>query len=98
MYISLIYILKDLEETLVHLLTLVVLGLRCCAGFPLAAASAGLRFSSGVHFPRCSGVSSRGVQTLGRRSFGSGSSGLSSGASWALEHRLSRSGTGAQPL
>ena len=77
MYLSLIYILKDLEETLVHLLTLVVLGLRCCARFRLAAASAGLRFGSRVRFPRCSGVSSRGAQTLGRRSFGSGSNGLS---------------------
>lgn len=39
-YISNIYF-EALEETLVRLFVLLVLGLRCCAGFPLAAASGG---------------------------------------------------------
>ena len=86
MYLSLIYILKDLEETLVHLLTLVVLGLRCCARFRLAAASAGLRFGSRVRF-RVAAAS----LLAERRRWGAGASGVAAMGSvgWFL-------GSGAQ--
>ena len=46
----LMYILKGLEEILVCLLMLAVLGLRCWAGFPLAAVTGAMLQSPSVGF------------------------------------------------
>ena len=67
-----------------------VLGLRCCTGFSLVAASRGYSLFA-VH-----GLSLQRLLLLW--SMGSGMCGLSSCGSWALEHRLSSCGAQAELL
>ena len=76
-------ICKTLFYKFIYLL-MAVLGLRCCAGLSLVAAS------GGYSLLRCVGFSLQWILLL--RSMGSRRKGFSSCGTWALDHRLSSCG------
>ena len=78
-------------------LFLAVLGLCCCAGFPLAAVSGRSSSSrwAGFSLQRLLSLLGTGSRACGLQYCGMW---LSSWGSWALEHRFSNCGPGAQML